>query len=358
MLVDEAAQAVERLEEGRVVVVRQRPLALEQQVENHGDGDQGQGEAPSSRARIEPRRGRQADRGHASSSPPAIAVRIWRRSTTPTRRSPFEHADRLVRGGSHVHGRADDRVRRECRAIEGVGRGGLAHDPAQRQDVRLGHVPDEVGDVVVGRSADQLLGSAGLDDVAVAHDHDVVAQLEGLGQVVGDEHHRLADLIVEAQDLVLHVAPDQRIEGAERLIEEHDLGIHGEGAGQPDSLLHPTGELIRIAVRMAGEPDQIDHRVGPCVARRLLLAADLEGIADVVDDAPVRQQPEVLEDHRKAVPPELTKPLAVGGADVLPVEHDLAGGRFDQARQASDERRFAAAREAHDDKHLARVDVE
>src|SRR3712207_7918878 len=51
---------------------------------------------------------------------------------------------------------------------------GVAHDPAQGQDVRLRDVSHEVRDVVVRGSADELLRAARLDDLAVAHDHDVV----------------------------------------------------------------------------------------------------------------------------------------------------------------------------------------
>ena len=71
---------------------------------------------------------------------------------------------------------------------------GLAHDPAQRQDVAARDVAREVLDVVVRGRADELLGRSELHDRAVAHDRDPVAEPERLGQVVGDEHRRLADL--------------------------------------------------------------------------------------------------------------------------------------------------------------------
>ena len=167
-------------------------------------------------------------------------------------------------------------VGRELRAVRGVVGLDRAHDPAQGQDVALGTSLHEVGDVVVGRRADDLLRPADLDDLAVAHDHDVVAELERLGQVVGDEDHRLADFVVEPQDLVLHVAPDQRVERAERLVEEHHLGVDGQGPGQADALLHAARQLVRIAVGVALEADEVDHLARLRVARRLGLAADLE----------------------------------------------------------------------------------
>ena len=70
---------------------------------------------------------------------------------------------------------------------------------------------------------DELLGRSELDDRPVAHDRDPVAEPERLGEIVRDEDHRLARLLLEPADLVLHVAPDERVERAERLVVEHDL---------------------------------------------------------------------------------------------------------------------------------------
>src|SRR5712691_3511804 len=72
----------------------------------------------------------------------------------------------------------------------------------------------------------------------------------------------------------------------------------------------------------------------------------------------MRQQPEVLEDHREAVSPQLAEPRLVGLADVFAVEEDLAGGRFDEPGQAANQGRLATAGQAHDDEDLARLDIE
>ena len=187
------------------------------------------------------------------------------------------------------------------RALGRVVRPRVAHHPLQRQHVRAGDVGGEVGDVVVRRCAHDLVGRPDLDDLAVAQDHDPVTQLERLGQVVGDEHHRLADLVVQPDDLVLHVATDQGVERRERLVEEQDLRVAGERAGQPDALLHPAGELVGVVLLVAGEPDEVDHlaRLGPALL--LAHAADLEPVGDVVDHLLVGQQAEVLEHHRHVV---------------------------------------------------------
>ena len=81
-------------------------------------------------------------------------------------------------------------------------------------------------------------------------------------QVVGDEHHRLAELLLEPDHLVLHVAPDQRVERRERLVEQQHLRVDGQRAGQADALLHAAGELVGVVVLVALEADQLDDLLG------------------------------------------------------------------------------------------------
>src|SRR5439155_7187430 len=108
----------------------------------------------------------------------------------------LDHAYRLVGRGRSVDDHPDDRVHWEHRSIDRIVRVGRPHDPAQGQDVRLGNVADEVLDVLVGWPGDELFRTADLDDLPGAHDHHVVAELQRLRQVVGDEHHGLAKVVV------------------------------------------------------------------------------------------------------------------------------------------------------------------
>ena len=111
--------------------------------------------------------------------------------------------------------------------------------------------------------------------------------------------------LLEAHDLVLHVAPDQRIERAERLVVEHHLGVGRERARHADALLHAARELIGELVRGVLEADERQHLVRALLPLALADALHLEAEGDVVDHAPVREQAEVLEDHRDRVPPQL-----------------------------------------------------
>jgi hypothetical protein len=74
--------------------------------------------------------------------------------------------------------------------------------------------------------------------------------------------------ILQAHELVLHLAADQRVERRERLVEEPELRLDGERAGDADALLLAAGQLARIVGLAALQPDQLDHLAGPLLARR------------------------------------------------------------------------------------------
>jgi DtxR family Mn-dependent transcriptional regulator len=114
---------------------------------------------------------------------------------------------------------------------------------------------------------DSQPGEGGCVVVELPDDRHAVSELERLHQVVRDEDHRLAKLALQPDHFVLHVAPDQRVERAERLVEEHDLGVHGERPGETDPLLLAAGQLIRVVVCMAVEADQCEHLAGALLPR-------------------------------------------------------------------------------------------
>ena len=235
---------------------------------------------------------------------------------------------------------------------------GLAHDPLQGEHVRAGHVGGEVGDVVVGRGAHHLVGGPDLHQRTVAQDHDPVPELERLGEVVGDEHHRLADLVVQPDDLVLHVAPDQGVECGERLVEEQHRRVTGQGPGQADALLHAAGELVGIAALEPGEPDEVDDLARLGAALLLAHATDLEAVGNVVDHLAVGQEAEVLEHHGDLVTPELAQLGLRCAGDLFVADPHRARRRLDQPGQAPHERRLARAGQAHHHEDLARGDLE
>src|SRR5699024_646823 len=75
---------------------------------------------------------------------------------------------------------------------------------------------DEAGDELVGRSGEDLLRGADLrDDPSWPEDHHAVADQEGLVDVMGDEDDGLAQLALQAQQLLLELAAHDRVDRTE-----------------------------------------------------------------------------------------------------------------------------------------------
>src|SRR5579872_2048961 len=85
------------------------------------------------------------------------------------------------------------------------------------------------------------LGAEALDDVAVVDDVDAVGEAEGGGKVLLDEHDRLASLD-ERTAGGEKIVDDDRREAFEGLVEEQELRIADEAAGDREHLLLAAGE--------------------------------------------------------------------------------------------------------------------
>ena len=96
-------------------------------------------------------------------------------------------------------------------------------------------VSDEVRDESVDRLVVDFLRRALLLDVALVHDDDLVGHRQGLFLVVGDVYEGDAELLLEPDELVLHLLPELEIERAERLVEQqHSRFVHyGPRHGYP-----------------------------------------------------------------------------------------------------------------------------
>ena len=123
----------------------------------------------------------------------------------------------------------------------------------QREPLQRPVGPDEVLDELVRRGHQQLLRRRVLgEDPALAQDRHPVAHLDRLVDVVGDEQDRLADLRLEAQELVLQALAVDRVDRAERLVHQHQRRIGRERARDADALALAAGQLRRVAVAQLG----------------------------------------------------------------------------------------------------------
>ena len=126
---------------------------------------------------------------------------------------------------------------------------------------------DESGDEVVGRVGQQPRRRVVLLEHAAPAEHrDLVAELDRLVDVVGDEHDGLAQFALQPQDLGLQLLADHGVDGAERLVHQQDRRIGGKRAGHADALLLAARQLRRIAVgQLRIQADALQHaRARPC----------------------------------------------------------------------------------------------
>jgi hypothetical protein len=122
----------------------------------------------------------------------------------------------------------------------------------------------------------------------------------------------LAQLAPEAQ-------ADLGVEGGERLVEEEDLGLTGEGARQGHALLLAARELVGVAGLQAGQACQRHHLGDPLAQAPLRPARHAQAEGDVLPHRHGGEEGVRLEDDAHTPAPR-------GHAvDHVFVEEDLAG---------------------------------
>lgn len=250
----------------------------------------------------------------------------------------------------------DQHVRRPL--VEGDGDAGSPDHVGGGEDAAAVDVGDEVGDVVVGRGLQDLRPGADLDQPAVLEQQDAVTQQHGLVEVVGDEHDRLLEVLLQADEQLLHVAPDQWVQRGVGLVHQEHLGVAGQRPGQPDPLLHAARELAGQRVGAVAEADLLQRPLRLLPAGAGVDAADLQPVLGVLRDGAVRQQREVLEHHRDPLVAQGPQVGGAEGAEIAAVDGDAARGRLDEPVQQPDQGRLARPGQTHDHEQLAVGDVE
>ena len=144
---------------------------------------------------------------------------------------------------------------------------------------------------------------------------------------MGHHHHGHAAL-GEVGHQRQHALDELRVEGGGGLVEEHHLRLHGQGAGNGDTLLLAAGEVGGTGVGLVLEPHQVEllERLGPGLLGRQLAQLP-QRQRDVVHHGLVREQVELLEHHADP----LAQLVRVVLQDRAAVEQDVALVRFDQA---------------------------
>ena len=191
-----------------------------------------------------------------------------------------------------------------------------------------------------GRGVVRLPRPPGLDrqverqPAVLQHQH-AVGEGHRLDHVVGDQHRGEPLARPDPGQEVVHLHAGQRVEGAERLVEEEQPRPADQGAGQGHALPLPAGEHRRPVAGPVGEADVGQRPLGPPAPARV------PRDPHVAHHPLPGQQPRVLEQHAHA---------GRQADDRLAVEQQPAGGRRLQPGEQAQERALAAAR-APDDRH-------
>ena len=186
----------------------------------------------------------------------------------------------------------------------------------------------------------------------------MIAQLERLVEIVGDEYDGLFEVALERDEMILHLLAYQRVQGAEGFVHKQDVGVRAQGARQAHPLLHAARELGRVGVLITDEPHVLypAHRAPSSLS--VLGSLDFQAVAHVLYHRHVREERESLKDHARDAPAEREQLLGRELENVPFINENLARGRVDQPVDMADQGRFSRSRKAHDHENLPALDGE
>ena len=204
-------------------------------------------------------------------------------------------------------------------------------------------------------------GRALLDDHAAVHEDHPVGDLAGKAHLVGDDHHRHARRRPAGCMTVEHLADHLGVERGGRLVEEHDVRVHRQRAGDGHALLLPAGKLRRVGVRLVREAhalEQLPRAFGFRGGLVELVPVERARIVMFSSHRHVREEVELLEHHADVFTDFVEVGLAVG--EEVSVHLDLsARGRLEEVEAAQEGRFAGAGRPDHaDDLPLAHLEVD
>ena len=96
----------------------------------------------------------------------------------------------------------------------------------------------------------EIIEAALLHDSPFIHQHEGVAKESGFRHIVSDENDRLRELSKNFFEVRLQTRAHQRIERAERLIKQEQLGLEHQRTHEADALPLSARELDGIALEI------------------------------------------------------------------------------------------------------------
>ena len=178
----------------------------------------------------------------------------------------------------------------------------------------------------------------------------LVGQDDGLVDVVRDEEHGLARRPPDLDQLALHGGAGVGVERGERFVHQQHLRLVGEHARDLDALLHAAGQLGRMLVILAPQPDEVEIAVRPLEPLGARQPAHAQSELDVAERRQPRIERVVALEHHAAV--------RAGALDGLAGDLDFTGRSRLEPGQHVEHRGLAAAARAQQAEELAGLDVQ
>jgi len=197
----------------------------------------------------------------------------------------------------------------------------------------------------------------------VHHDH-ALGGFRHHAEVVGDEHHRRAELLLQPADQRQDLRLDGDVERRGRFVGDQDLWIAGECHRDHGALAHAAGELVGVFLDplfRLGNAHQLQHFGGPPHGRGAgqALVQD-QRLADLAADGHdrVERGHRLLENHGNLVAADgahrrLIEPDQVDAVETCRAADDAAGRIRHQPQDRERRHALAATRLADDRQGLA-----
>src|SRR5271169_3728267 len=124
------------------------------------------------------------------------------------------------------------------------------------------------------RDLGDLLGRASLDDLSGVHDQDLVREVAGRGDVVGDIEHREPEPLAEVVEQGEHLQADRDVEHGHWFVGEQHAWPGGQRTGEGDPLALAAGQLVRVLGQelLGGREPDLLHQADDLLADLRVLA--------------------------------------------------------------------------------------